>query len=229
MITFLGLVVPCEDMTPAAFYDHWINRHGPLVTATKAVARHMRRYVQYHAIRPAGRYFGIGEVWFDTPQGADRAFAEADYHSIIRPDEQRFSWLEKCQFVTMEDDVPPETCVSDGSLVLFRFLRPRNGIDRTVFEARLEEGASRQRSVLAAQGLEGYRCWPALLGSEDPMRTGTANTLNYHAVEMLWTSSGAAGGAIEMIEAAGRALRDAQTDLIDEPLDMIATAHVMLG
>ena len=80
------------DLSREAFYDYWLNRHGPLVRRHQAALR-MRRYVQVHgrelelvqrmaATRGAPEpYDGVAELWWDrrgallealsTPEGRE--------------------------------------------------------------------------------------------------------------------------------------------------------------
>ncbi len=65
------------DLSREAFYDYWLNRHGPLVRRHQAALR-MRRYVQVHgrelklAIGMAAArgvpapYDGVAELWYDS-------------------------------------------------------------------------------------------------------------------------------------------------------------------
>ena len=64
------------DLSREAFYDYWLNQHGPLVRSHQAALR-MRRYVQVHgrelklaigmvAARGApAPYDGVAELWYD--------------------------------------------------------------------------------------------------------------------------------------------------------------------
>ncbi len=64
------------DLSREAFYDYWLNQHGPLVRRHQAALR-MRRYVQVHgrelklaagmaAARGApAPYDGVAELWYD--------------------------------------------------------------------------------------------------------------------------------------------------------------------
>ena len=77
------------------FIDHWKNRHGPLITGTPNVARHVARYEQLEpsealAWMNTKGFDGITIMWFNEPGDFEKFLAEPDYATHIAPDEQSF-------------------------------------------------------------------------------------------------------------------------------------------
>ena len=84
MIRVVFLLRKKADLTTEAFYDYWLNTHGPLV-ASVARDLNMLRYQQVHTIvgdpAPAGMaearggmepiYDGVAEVWFENREALE--------------------------------------------------------------------------------------------------------------------------------------------------------------
>jgi uncharacterized protein (TIGR02118 family) len=112
MIAMIACAKRKADMSLAEFNRYWIDKHAPLVRSVPEFMRHVRKYVQFHCDphRPQGAPFGgsvdfdgVGELWFDSLESMQTAFAEPRYLEVIRPDESKFLDLERCiVFITHE-------------------------------------------------------------------------------------------------------------------------------
>jgi uncharacterized protein (TIGR02118 family) len=114
MVKLMACLRRKPDMSEDAFHQYWKETHGPLVKSVTEFSRYVRRYIQSHTAQDVGSIFppqatppydGIAELWFDSVEQMQAAFAEPRYLEIIRPDEQRFIDLPNCvSFIV--DDVP---------------------------------------------------------------------------------------------------------------------------
>lgn len=109
MVKLIACVKRKPGLTREEFSRHWRENHGPLVCSVPEFMRHVRKYVQCHLIGETGPvgaptdYDGVAELWFDSAQEIERAFAEPRYLEIIRPDELKFIDIEKTTtFLTNE-------------------------------------------------------------------------------------------------------------------------------
>jgi len=86
MVKFTMCLHRKPGMSPEAFHDYWLNRHGPLVRSL-AGALNIRRYVQVHALDlpinasfrksrggPQG-FDGIAELYYDSIESFEAPFA----------------------------------------------------------------------------------------------------------------------------------------------------------
>ncbi|MDT0634487.1 EthD domain-containing protein [Spectribacter hydrogenoxidans] len=116
----IKLVYICHrrsDFTPEAFYDRWLNVHGPLV---KSVAEQIgaRRYVQSHKLDTsvneqlreargmAEPYDGITEVWWDSMDDLIRAAETEEGQAAMQrlvEDEAEFLDLSKSYIFMTEE------------------------------------------------------------------------------------------------------------------------------
>lgn len=98
-------------MSTTEFQRYWKDVHGPLVLGVPEFLRHFRKYVQCHVIAEAfadtpgaaSPYDGIAEVYADSLDEVQRAFAEPRYLEVIRPDEHTFLDLANCVFMATEE------------------------------------------------------------------------------------------------------------------------------
>ncbi|HVP31173.1 MAG TPA: EthD domain-containing protein [Myxococcota bacterium] len=96
-----------------AFRKHWRYVHGPLVLSLPEMTRHIRRYVQnlpadlpMPADATGGEPIdGVAEMVFDDFESMQRCFAEPSYLARVRPDEEAFLDLGRCQVVVVEERV----------------------------------------------------------------------------------------------------------------------------
>jgi uncharacterized protein (TIGR02118 family) len=117
MIKLVYVITRRADYSSAAFYDYWLNRHGPLV-AKQAAALHLRKYVQSHTVDDPGNEAmrsvrgmlppvdGITEVWWDSLADMQAAYATPEGIAsgrILSEDEAKFIDFTKSQvFLTQE-------------------------------------------------------------------------------------------------------------------------------
>ena len=99
-----------SDLSREAFFDDWLNRHGPLVLSLAGALR-IRQYHQGHTldhgrnevvrktrgtIEPVD---GIAETWFDRVEDLEGSFATPEGREAgvcLREDEARFLDLSQC-------------------------------------------------------------------------------------------------------------------------------------
>lgn len=104
MIKLVYVIKRRPDLSPEAFYDYWLNKHGPLV---KSKSKDLRivRYVQSHLIdHPANEAMrslrgmlepvdGITEVWWNSLEDMQAAYATAEGQAagaVLAEDEAKF-------------------------------------------------------------------------------------------------------------------------------------------
>ena len=114
MVKFVVCVRRKPGISEEEFHRYWRDTHGPLVRSVPEFMRHVRRYVQSHAVTDARSSFpagggppfdGFAELWFDDVEAIRRAFAEPRYLEVIRPDEPKFADLERCLVTITEETV----------------------------------------------------------------------------------------------------------------------------
>ncbi|MBV8139100.1 MAG: EthD domain-containing protein [Deltaproteobacteria bacterium] len=111
MIKLMGMLRRKPGMSPQEFHSYWRNVHAPLVMEVQGFARHVRKYVQSHAVdaqlvpgddgEPA--FDGIAELWFDSLDDLHRAISDPCYLSEIHPDELKFLDFPNCVIVLVEE------------------------------------------------------------------------------------------------------------------------------
>ena len=111
MIKLVGMLRRKPGMSPQEFHSYWRNVHAPLVMGVQGFARHVRKYVQSHAVEaqlvpgadgePA--FDGIAELWFDSLDDLHRAISDPGYLSEIHPDELRFLDFPNCVILLVEE------------------------------------------------------------------------------------------------------------------------------
>lgn len=109
MIKLVCFLKRKEGMTREEFYDHWENRHGPLIAGTPELARHIVRYEQLRVTTHADwmgteGYDGITLQWMTGPEAFEAFIAEPTYAELIAPDEQAF--LDTSALVWMITEAP---------------------------------------------------------------------------------------------------------------------------
>ena len=111
MIKLTILLPRNPSMTHEEFAAYHRERHAPLFCALPEVRRHVRRYVQSHALPvaaaglPPTRFDGITELWFDDVAALQAVFTAEGYMETIRPDEAKFLDLQGCEFVLSRETV----------------------------------------------------------------------------------------------------------------------------
>ena len=99
-------------MDAAAFHDHWLRSHGPLIANTPELARHLVRYEQNHRLLEDYARDADGDPGFDgaTVQWLEsmesfRAFVrDPMYAQRIAPDEARFIDRSSIRLLFSDDD-----------------------------------------------------------------------------------------------------------------------------
>ncbi len=118
MIKLVCFLKRKDGLTHEEFVDHWQQVHGPLITGTPTIARHVARYEQLLPsaalpyMAPKG-FDGITIMWFHGPEDFEAFLAEPDYAARIAPDEQSF--LDLAGLVGMLTEEP--SVVIDGAAV----------------------------------------------------------------------------------------------------------------
>jgi len=91
-------------MTADAFHEHWRERHGPLIRANAAAARHLLRYEQNHRVakdyaRPGGPdYDGVAVQWFGSYRDFIAMITAPEWEEVTE-DEGRFLDRDATMFV----------------------------------------------------------------------------------------------------------------------------------
>ena len=111
MVKFVACLKRKSGMSSAEFHRYWKDVHGPLVKSVPEFMRHVRKYVQSHAVSASvpgfpsapSQYDGIAELWFDSVDEVGKAFNEPRYLEIIRKDEPKFLDLPACSIFVAEE------------------------------------------------------------------------------------------------------------------------------
>jgi hypothetical protein len=109
-----------DGLTREEFYEHWEQRHAPLILDTPELARHIIRYEQHRRVPEpewcgTPGYDGITVQWLASVDAFLAFTQEPKYAELIDPDEGRF--LDRDAFVWMiteEPLVPLAGPVEDG-------------------------------------------------------------------------------------------------------------------
>ena len=120
MIKLVYCVCRRSDVSAEAFYDYWLNTHGPKVRGV-AEAIGAVRYVQSHTILPElnqtfqdGRgldspYDGITEVWFESLEAMQAAIGSKDgldaAHLLVEDESRFIDFAKSSVFMTEEHEI----------------------------------------------------------------------------------------------------------------------------
>jgi uncharacterized protein (TIGR02118 family) len=117
MIKFVYCVRRRADITPQAFREYWLEKHGPLVKKC-AEAMRARRYVQSHTLdtplnimarQARGTrepYDGLTELWWDKVEDLIAAWQTPEgqkANQLLAIDEARFCDLPNCSVFFTEE------------------------------------------------------------------------------------------------------------------------------
>jgi len=113
VVKMVATLVRKQGLSPEQFRKHWKEVHGPLVLSLPDMTRHIRRYVQniptgmdMPADATGGAPIdGVAEMVFESFEAMQQCFAEPSYLARVRPDEEAFLDLAKCQVVVVEERV----------------------------------------------------------------------------------------------------------------------------
>jgi uncharacterized protein (TIGR02118 family) len=112
MVKFIASMRRKPGMRADEFHRYWRDVHAPLVQTVPEFFGHIRKYVQCHAVAPAGGksggfevadYDGVVELWFDSVEDVEKAFTAPRYLEVIRPDERKFIDLASVKVVIAEE------------------------------------------------------------------------------------------------------------------------------
>jgi hypothetical protein len=104
MIKFTILVRRNQELTPDGFLEHHRQHSALFATLPVPIRNNIRRYTLSH---PTGEYIpglpetsfdGMVELCFDDIGGLMALLASTEYQTTIRPDEERFLDLSRCEF-----------------------------------------------------------------------------------------------------------------------------------
>jgi uncharacterized protein (TIGR02118 family) len=109
MVKLVAFVKRKAGMSREEFYEHWEERHAPLIAGTPELARHIVRYEQHRRTPDADwmgteEFDGITIQWMTSPAAFEAFIAEPKYAELVAPDEQRF--LDTASLVWMVTDEP---------------------------------------------------------------------------------------------------------------------------
>jgi uncharacterized protein (TIGR02118 family) len=106
VIKRVSLVRRHPDLSREQFLEHWMGRHADIVRSLPGLRG--LRFGVVEEWSPADlAWDGVGEVWFDSVEAAEAAFAAEPCHSLLTADrEVLFSETQAC-FVTEHTAIPP--------------------------------------------------------------------------------------------------------------------------
>ena len=95
MVKLICFLKRKDGLTREEFYDHWENRHAPLIAGTPELARHIVRYEQLRRTTHASwmgnaEFDGITLQWMESAESFEAFINEPKYAELIAPDEARF-------------------------------------------------------------------------------------------------------------------------------------------
>jgi uncharacterized protein (TIGR02118 family) len=106
VIKRVSLVRRKPDLTPAEFIAHWTGPHAAIVRQLPGV-RGLRFGVVEAWSPPEAAWDGVGEVWFDSIEDAEAAFATEPYLSMLVADRKLFMAEAQSCFVQERTVLPP--------------------------------------------------------------------------------------------------------------------------
>jgi uncharacterized protein (TIGR02118 family) len=106
VIKRVSLVRRREGLTHDEFVAHWMGPHADIVRGLPGVRG--LRFGDVQAWSPAeAAWDGVGEVWFDSIEAAEAAFAAEPHHSRLVEDRKLFMGEAQSCFVVEHTAVPP--------------------------------------------------------------------------------------------------------------------------
>jgi len=106
MIKRVSLVRRKPELTHEAFIAHWMGPHADIVKQLPGL-RGLRFGVVQRWTPEAAAWDGIGELWFDSIEAADKAFAAEPHASRLKADRLKFIGEAQAAFVEEHTAVPP--------------------------------------------------------------------------------------------------------------------------
>jgi uncharacterized protein (TIGR02118 family) len=110
MVKLICFLKRRDGLTAEEFYEHWEERHAPLIASTEPFSRLVRRYEQHRRLPGAPEwagtpgYDGVTIQWFDTLADFEAFALAPEYAEVIAPDEAAF--LDTGALVWMMADEP---------------------------------------------------------------------------------------------------------------------------
>jgi uncharacterized protein (TIGR02118 family) len=103
-----------EGMSREQFFAHWTGPHAEIVKQMPGV-----RGLRFGKVRSwtpeASAWDGVGEVWFDSIEAAEDAFATEPYRSLLIEDRKRFMAEAQSCFVEEQTALTPPRDAWEGS------------------------------------------------------------------------------------------------------------------
>jgi uncharacterized protein (TIGR02118 family) len=101
-----------EGLSREEFFDHWLNRHGPLIASTEPFASLVKRYEQHPRVpEPAwmgtAGYDGVTIQWFDSTADVEAFVGAPEYASVLAPDEASFLDTDALVWMITEEPTTP--------------------------------------------------------------------------------------------------------------------------
>ena len=106
MIRRVSLVRRKPGMSREAFHAHWTGPHAEIVRTLPSLRGLRYGLVQAWSPEEAS-WDGIGEVWFDSREAAEAAFASEPWRTQLIEDRKLFLGEAQAAFVTDITVVPP--------------------------------------------------------------------------------------------------------------------------
>ena len=106
MIKRVSLVRRKPEMTREAFIAHWMGPHAEIVKQLPGL-RGLRFGVVQRWTPDDAAWDGIGELWFDSIEAADKAFAAEPHATRLKADRAKFLGEAQAAFVEEHTAVPP--------------------------------------------------------------------------------------------------------------------------
>ncbi len=106
MIKRVSLVRRKPGMSREAFLAHWMGPHADIVRQLPGL-RGLRFGVVQRWTPDDAAWDGVGELWFDSIEAADRAFAAEPHATRLREDRLKFLGEAQSAFVEEHTAVAP--------------------------------------------------------------------------------------------------------------------------
>ena len=106
MIKRVSLVRRKPGMSREEFLAHWMGPHAEIVSQLPGL-RGLRFGAVLRWTPEEAAWDGVGEVWFDSVEAAERAFSTEPYLGMLVEDRQKFLGEAQSCFVEEHTAVPP--------------------------------------------------------------------------------------------------------------------------
>jgi uncharacterized protein (TIGR02118 family) len=106
MIKRISFLRRKEGMSREEFFAHWTGPHADIVRQMPGVRGLRFGKVQSWTPEDAA-WDGVGELWFDSVEAAQQAFASEPYRSLLTEDRKTFTREIQACFVEEQTVVPP--------------------------------------------------------------------------------------------------------------------------